>query len=157
MISLVDYEPFQLLRQFNEASGLPGRPWTGRVGKDAVRNDYCPPVEILEDAKEFVLEAEVPGVAPDQIEVSTENSVLSLKGEWRSAPGQEGEDTAKDQEREQRREQRQGQRFTFGRRFNLPESVDQGKIRARCEHGLLRIVLPKRAQSQARRIAIDPS
>jgi len=108
-------------------------------------NSWQPAVDIREEIDSFILSMDVPGVDPKAIQVSMEKGVLEISGERKTAQ----EDT---ENRSFHHEERiQG---AFKRRFKLPESADDTEISARSEHGVLEIVIKKRAEQQPRRISI---
>ncbi len=106
--------------------------------------DWLPAVDILEEKGRFVLRADVPGVDPSNIDVSTDNGFLIIAGE-RSPAESQAEATA------QRIERASGR---FHRRFALPDSVAIESIAARCSNGILELVIPKVPEVQARRITV---
>ena len=105
---------------------------------------WTPAVDILEESDFLVIIADVAGVAPENIEVSTEKGVLTIRGE-RSGP------ETTESTRFGRRERRSG---AFERSFRLSDGVDMERISARCEHGVLEIRLPKRQAVQPRSIPV---
>ena len=119
-------------------------------GGPASRNGtvWAPPVDVRESQNELTLALEVPGVSPDQIELTIDNGILTVKGE----------------KREERKEGDEGQYHmlertygTFTRSFQLPKSLDESKIEAKHEHGILTIRIPKAALPQPKKIAINGS
>jgi HSP20 family protein len=107
--------------------------------------DWAPAVDIIEDNERFLLRADVPGVSVDDIDVSMDGGTLSLSGERRVET--RGEDSGL-----QRIERASGR---FFRRFSLPETVDADKITAKCNNGVLEVVIPKTPEVRARRISIE--
>ncbi len=107
--------------------------------------DWSPAVDIVEEKDRFILRADVPGVRPEDIDVSMDNGVLSIAGE-RHAIATDAESGA------QRIERATGR---FLRRFTLPESADAERISAKCADGILEVVIPKAAEVQARRITVE--
>ena len=105
---------------------------------------WSPAVDILEEHDHVVIIAEVSGVEPKNIEVSTEKGVLTIKGERTSREEQEST-------RYSRRERRGG---AFERSFRLSDAVDIEQISAKCEHGVLEVRLPKKARIQPRSIPV---
>ncbi len=107
--------------------------------------DKVAPLDVQETDDEIVVTASLPGVAPEDINVTIEDRVLSIRTE------SGGED-----EREENnyviRERRAG---SYRRTLRLPESVDAENVRSGYEHGLLTITLPKREESKARRIEVE--
>ncbi len=102
---------------------------------------WTPRVDIREDEKCFVILADIPGVDPAGIEVSMDKGILAIKGERAPAEG-----------RFSRQERSYG---SFHRRFSLPDSADADGITANGKFGVLEIVIPKKAETTPRRIAIN--
>lgn len=107
--------------------------------------DWTPAVDIVEEKDRFVLRADVPGVRPEDIDVSMDNGVLSLSGERH--PIAVGEESGV-----QRIERATGR---FLRRFTLPDTANADAISAKCANGILEVVIPKAAEVQARRITVE--
>ena len=105
--------------------------------------DWIPAVDIAETDDRFVLTADLPGVSPDDIEISLEDNVLTLAG--RRA------DVEAEGRRRHYAERRNGR---FLRRFTLPATIDGDRIEARSAYGTLEITVPKRAEVQPRRIEV---
>jgi HSP20 family protein len=95
-----------------------------------------PAVNISETEHNFHLELSSPGFTKEEIELSIDQDTLIVCGEKKS----ENEQTEKRYSRKEFSYQ------NFKRSFTLPENVDQEKISARFEHGILLIDLPKREQ-----------
>ncbi len=109
-----------------------------------VTSDWVPVVDIKEEKDRFVLHADLPGVDRDNIDITMEDSVLSIRGHRQlEEPGEGGE--------YKRVERAHG---TFYRRFALPEEADPEAIKARCNHGVLEVDIPKRQSVQPRRIEV---
>ena len=107
--------------------------------------DWVPAVDIVEENDRFVLRADVPGVSPEDIDVSMDAGVLSVSGERHAiAPA---EDTGV-----QRIERATGR---FLRRFTLPETADAEEIAAKCAKGILEVTIPKTPEIKARRITVE--
>ncbi len=106
--------------------------------------NWAPSVDISENEKAFTLLADIPGVNPDNIDISMEKGVLTIKGERSSENVEEGENY-------RRVERQSGQ---FYRRFTLPDSADADNIEAKSEHGVLRITIPKQEVAVSRRIEV---
>ena len=91
------------------------------------------PVDVLDTNDDVVVKASLPGVEPEDIEISVTGQVLTLRGETR----EEQEEKAQNW---YRRERRQG---TFVRQLQLPTEVDSARAEALFEDGVLRLTLPK--------------
>ena len=107
--------------------------------------DWSPAVDIIEEKDRFVLRADVPGVRPDDIDVSMDNGTLSLSGERHPI-------AAVEESGVQRIERATGR---FLRRFTLPETANAEAITAKCADGILEVSIPKAPEVQARRITVE--
>ena len=107
---------------------------------------WVPPVDISEEKDRIVITAELPGFKEDQIEIQSENGMLTLRGERKFEKENDGKNY-------HRVERSYGQ---FVRSFALPNNVDREHIRADFSDGLLRIDLPKREDAKPRTIKITP-
>lgn len=146
-MNVTRFEPwglFDLLRR--DLDELAGRRFGAAVPADAhPAAEWVPAIDILEEKDRFVLRADVPGVNPDDIEISMEKGVLTVAGERREER-QEGFDGL------QRFERVTGR---FRRRFALPEAADADNITAKTANGILEVVIPKQPEVQPRRITVQ--
>ena len=102
------------------------------------------PVDVVETDKAVRVRASIPGVKPDDLQVTIQGNLLTIGGESKSEDEREGESWLL-------REHRFGQ---FRRTVELPAAVDADGAEARCEHGVLTLTLPKLEAVQPRRISI---
>ncbi|WP_078757403.1 Hsp20/alpha crystallin family protein [Novilysobacter spongiicola] len=109
-----------------------------------VTSQWIPRVDIKEENDRFVLMADLPGIDPEQIEVSMDKGILTIKGERQS-------ENRTETERYSRIERAHG---TFHRRFALPDSADPDGITADGRNGVLEITIPKRPETTPRRIQV---
>ena len=115
---------------------------------EAFSRAWVPPVDIYEDGTDaVVLKAELPDMKREDIGVTFDNNVLTLKGERRI-------DEAVAREKYQRLERRYG---SFSRSFTLPATVDAAQISATYKDGVLTIRLPKREEARPRQIQVEVS
>ena len=91
------------------------------------------PLDMYETENDVVVKASVPGVKPEDIEVTVTGDLLTIKGEFKSEEGTEKQNFI-------RQERRYG---SFCRQLGLPASVDSGKAEASFENGILTLTLPK--------------
>lgn len=144
-MSLVRFEPWSfadLLHRDIDRSALRHL----RLGNGAnTVADWVPAVDIVEEKDRFVVRADVPGVDPANIDVSMDAGVLSVSGE-RHAEDRSDTDGVSRVERATGR---------FCRRFTLPEFADADAVKAKSTNGILEITIPKQAQVEARRIAVE--
>lgn len=142
-MNIARFEPWTLVDMMHrDLDRLVGQ---RRLAEDSPVADWVPAVDILEEKDRFVLRADVPGVAVDDIDVSMDAGVLNLSGERRAE--ERGEDLGL-----QRIERSNGR---FFRRFTLPDTADAEGITARCSNGILEVVIPKLPEIKARRIAVE--
>lgn len=105
---------------------------------------WQPSINVREDSDAFHIEAELPGVDPDHVDISLEDRVLTISGEKRSASSRE-EESYHVAERSYGR---------FERSFTLGRTVDADAIEARFDRGVLLITIPKPEEQKPRRIQI---
>lgn len=108
---------------------------------------WMPAMDVAERADAYVVHLELPGVDPQQVEVSFEQNVLMVKGTKPSAydMSAEGELRVYSNERVH---------GAFERSVRLPEFVDSERIEAGFQNGLLTVVVPKAQAAQPRRIEV---
>jgi|RhiMethySRZTD1v2_1073278.scaffolds.fasta_scaffold45976_8 HSP20 family protein len=113
---------------------------------EAFSRAWVPAVDIYEtDAHEVVVKAELPDMKHEDINLTFENGVLTLKGERKVQQEVKKENY-------QRIERRHG---VFSRSFTLPNTVDAGKISASYKDGVLTIRLPQREEAKPKQIAVN--
>jgi HSP20 family protein len=143
-MSLVRYSPWSLLNQLNRELSNP----LTNVDTDDDSNlavaRWAPAVDIQESDEAFILLADIPGVEPDDIEVTMDNGVLTIKGERKSAKETE-------QDNYKRVERQYG---LFYRRFTLPDTANAEEIEAHSEHGVLKVTIPKQEVARSRKIEV---
>ena len=106
--------------------------------------NWAPLVDINESETAYALAADLPGMTPKDIDISTEKGVLTIKGERKIQ--------ALDNNEKQPHLERQS--GTFFRRFTLPDSVDVDAISAKSENGVLTINIPKQEVLAPRKIEV---
>jgi HSP20 family protein len=108
---------------------------------------WAPAVDVRETNDELQVTAELPGLAPDDVNVTVENGVLTISGEKKQEV-QEG----KEDGNYYLYERRYGR---FERSFSLPRSVNAEKVKASFENGVLTIALPKAEAAKPRKVQIE--
>jgi HSP20 family protein len=121
-----------------------GWPATTHEEGSSLVGQWIPPVDILEDKDAVHIMAELPGVKPEDVKISLENNVLTVRGEKRQV-AEESTD------RVHRYERYYG---VFERSFAVPTSVDADHIKASFELGVLTVRLPKVERAKPRQIEI---
>lgn len=146
MADITRWDPFAELatlrqavdRMFDEG----GRPW--RFANGGGSEGYFP-VDLLETNDDVIVKASLPGVKPEDIDISVTGQLLTLKGESR-------EDVEERVENYYRRERRHG---TFVRQLTLPAEVESDKAQATFEDGVLRLSLPKADTARPKTIKVQ--
>lgn len=149
-MAIVRWEPFRDLmgiqermnRLFDEAFRGVQRP-----GEEdwALGGSWAPLVDIYERDGSIVLQAELPGLEPKDVDIRVENNVLTLRGERQI-------DSEVKRENFHRIERSYG---AFSRSFTLPSVVDTEKIKAEFKDGVLRLTLPTKEEAKPKQIAIN--
>jgi HSP20 family protein len=145
-MSTVRYDPFRDLRTLQEEVNRLFKGNLGRTFDDEgiARGSWSPSVDIYENKDQIVLEAELPGMKRADFDVSVENNVITLRGERQF----EKKDDADNYHRVERAY------GSFTRSFTLPNTVSTEGAIAEYRNGVLRVTLPKREETKARRIEI---
>ncbi len=131
-----DLEPFFKDEFFNDR-------W---FDSPTTRNWY-PVIDLEEKANEVFINVELPGMTKDDIEISVENNVLTLKGHKKS------ERSEGDKEKGFYRSERYFGEFE--RSFTLPASVQTDKTKASFDNGVLKLALPKKEEAKSKKITIS--
>jgi len=147
MTLLTRREPF---RQFSTMQDRMNRlfreSYSPEVPDDSLTTtSFAPPVDIYEDEHNITLKLEVPGIDEKDIDVSVENSTLTVHGE-RKIEKEEKEENFRRIER---------QYGSFTRSFTLPSSVDSGQVSAHYDKGVLKIKLAKKAEAKPKQIKVN--
>ncbi|MGD2246108.1 MAG: Hsp20/alpha crystallin family protein [Candidatus Aminicenantes bacterium] len=145
-MAIIRWDPFRDLitirekmnRLFEEAVSSRGEE------KDMVSSSWSPSVDIYETEQDLVLSAEVPGLDEKDIEIKIEDNTLTLKGE------RNFEKETKE-ENYHRIERAYG---SFYRSFSLPHYINQDKISAEHQNGVLKIIMPKKPELKPRSVKI---
>jgi len=104
-----------------------------------------PAVDMYDDDKEIVVKAEVPGIDKDDINITVADNTLTIKGK-----------TKKDEETKEEDYYYAERTFgSFSRRLELPEKVQESKIKAKFKDGILEVHLPKTPEDKAKKIKVE--
>jgi HSP20 family protein len=108
-------------------------------------------VEIVENAQELVLTAELPGLTKEDLEITFENEFLTIRGEKK----EEWKEEKKKENGEFRYHLWERSYGVFQRTFTLPRTIDPAKIVAEIKYGVLTIRMPKTAVAKAKGYKIE--
>jgi HSP20 family protein len=102
------------------------------------------PLNVYEEGDNYVVETHLPGLKPEDVDVSVEGNTLTIRGETKA-------ETERKERNYLMREHRYGR---FERSLRLPDTVDPNRAQANFENGVLRLSFPKTEQAKPRKIAI---
>ena len=140
------WDPFRdLVSIQGELNRLFGRTFAGpELTRPTASGSWMPSMDVFETDDRIVAEVELPGIEPDGVDVSVEDSTLTVSG------SRELTDEVKD-ENVHRVERRYGM---FTRAITLPQTADTEKVEATFDKGVLRIEVPKVERAKPKRIQI---
>jgi len=143
-MAIARWDPFRDLMSIqNELNRLFGRTYTG--GDDGMTTGtWMPALDVFETKDHFVVEVELPGIDPEAVDISVEDSTLIVRGE-RSFSAEVNEEGL------HRVERRYG---SFARTLSLPATASSEGIEASFDKGVLRIEVPKVEEAKPRKIQI---
>ena len=136
--------PFSTLNQFNRELNrlFDDRPSNPRR---PTSTSWTPQVDVAETDDSFEVAADIPGVSPEDIEISLHNGLLTIRGERKY-------DNESSNANFTMRERFLG---TFSRQFNLPDSADQETVTAKTNNGVLEITIPKAKKAKPISITVQ--
>lgn len=145
-MAIIRWDPFRDLITLREKMNrLFEEAFTSRgEEKELISSSWTPSVDIYETENALVLNAELPGLDEDDIEIKIEDNTLSIKGERKF-------EKETKEENYHRIERAYG---SFYRSFSLPSYVDQDKIEAEHENGILKITMPKKPELKPRKVKV---
>lgn len=145
-MTMIKYDPFRELRSLQDEMNRLFSGTFSRSGNqdESLRGVWSPSVDIVENKDQILLEAELPGIKPEDVNISIENNILTLHGERKFEK--------KDEKDNFHRIERSYGSFT--RSFTLPPTISSENAQAEFENGVLRLTLAKREETKPRRIEI---
>lgn len=105
---------------------------------------FIPAVDVYETKDSVIVESQLPGINPEEVEVSVENGVLSIKGEHKREHEVE-------EKNYYRKEVRSG---VFYRQVPLPTEVQENKVSAEFENGILKVTCPKAESVEKKKVNV---
>jgi HSP20 family protein len=136
----------EMNRLFDDVFRGFGAPALANAGAAGVGSLLMPQMDVRETENEIRIAVEMPGVAPDEVEIQLDDDVLTIRGEKKI----------------ERRDERENAHFTeraygtFQRILRLPFKVDPSQVQARFDNGVLTLTLPKpKGQDASRRISVQ--
>jgi HSP20 family protein len=145
MATITRWDPFQDMLTLREAmSQLFEESVVSPTGARSSGQSFVPALDLSETPEAFLVEAAVPGLKPEDLNITVENNILTISGEVRQ-----------DEERKERNYHRVERRFgSFQRIMTLPNTVKADQISATLENGVLHLSIPKTEEVKPRRISV---
>lgn len=144
---MFEITPWRPLRELGNLRREMEDLWGDLVGEREflpMRGEWMPALDVSETKDSLIIKAEVPGMKPEDIDISLSGDLLTIKGEKKQK-------TEEKKESFHRIETRYG---AFSRTIRVPVSVNSDKIEASYDKGVLKIVLPKKEEIKAKQIEI---
>ena len=142
---LTRWDPFRDLRRWHGYMDRLARDAYQAPNGNAESEQWAIPLDVFQEGDSFVVHASIPGVALENIEVSIDENVLTIKGETKSErEHQEGEYLM--------RERRSG---SFHRALRLPDTVDADQADSQYENGVLSVSFPKLEAKKAKHLTVS--
>nr|BFD58657.1 hypothetical protein CKG001_07640 [Bdellovibrio sp. CKG001] len=114
---------------------------SGELGEEL---SLMPSSELIEEDKNYLLKVDLPGIKKEDVKVEVEGDRLTIRAERRS-------------EKEEKSKKRYFSEISYGscmRSFTLPQAIDEKKVDAKFENGVLSVTIPKTAESKSKQISI---
>lgn len=147
-MSLIKYEPTSLINRLRDQMSHLYEPdylqSLFESDSNVSTSKWMPSVDIKEEDDCYVFLADIPGVDPKEIEVTSEGGSLTIKGERES-------ESKEEREGYKRIERSSG---SFYRRFTLPDGVDTKHIDAHSKNGVLEVIVPKAKGLKTKKISV---
>lgn len=134
---LTKWDPFRELRSAEDE-------FDRLVGQRLARNAWVPPLDVRETEANFEVTVDLPGLEPDQVEVTFEDGLLTIRGQREFTKEVE-------EEHYHRIERSYG---SFARSIRLPRTADAEKIEASFDKGVLTVEVPKRDEAKPKTIEV---
>ena len=151
-MNLVKWNPFRELEDVsNRLNSIFGR-FPARVGSEQemlAMSDWTPSVDISETDTAYLVKGEIPGVKKEDIKVTIEDGVITMRGERK-------------QEKEEKNEKFHRIERSYGnfmRSFRIPDDADESAVKAEFKDGMISVTLPKseKAKSKSKEIEVSVS
>jgi HSP20 family protein len=141
---LVRWDPWREIEdKFHRYTKAVGQPQAGSQGALAT-GEWVPRVDIAETEKAFLIKAEIPEVNKEDVKVTVDNDVLTIRGERKREKEEKGKTF-------HRVERYYG---SFTRSFTLPDNVDETKIKASFKDGMLNLQIQKTEEAKPKSIEV---
>ena len=114
-------------------------------GKELLRGEWVPSVDVSETKDKVVVKAEVPGMEAKDLDISLTDSILTIKGKKRHEKEDQDEDY----------HVVESSYGSFSRSIRLPSEVQADKVKADYHNGILKVTLPKSEEAKEKKVTIQ--
>ena len=152
MVNLVRWNPFEETRRLNQEMDQLFNQWFNlptmwsRNGLESTTREFPLALDVMENENEYTIKASIPGMNPDDLDVTLTNNVLTIRGEIKA-------EQEVDPDKIHLQERLYGH---FMRSLTLPVSVQDDQVQATFENGVLTLHVPKSEQAKPKRIPVRP-
>jgi len=141
---LTRFDPFREMNQLRRAMDRVFDDTLERRYTDFDQNISALALDVLENEDAYLVKAAIPGIDPDDLDITYNNDTLTIQGEMKHEEEKEGE-------RYHLQERFYGK---FYRQVRLPSAVNANAIQANYEHGVLTLTLPKSEEVKPKKISV---
>jgi len=152
MANLVRWNPFEETMRLNQEMDQLFNQWFNlptlwsRNGLESATREFPLALDVMETENDYTVKASIPGLNPDDVEVTLTNNVLTIRGEVK-----------REEELEHRQIHLQERLYGhFVRSLTFPAPVQDDQIQASYENGVLTLHVPKSEQAKPKRITVRP-
>lgn len=148
-MKLARWDPFrdmeEMFDRYSRSLNLPMRMRHGHDLPLVEGGNWLPRVDVSETEKQYQITAEIPGIKKEDVKISIEDHVLTVRGE------------RKEEKEEKGRKFHRVERYfgTFSRSFDLPQDIDEDHIDATFKDGLLTLEIPKKEMEKTKSIEVQ--
>src|ERR671915_548611 len=144
-MTLQRWDPFNELRRMQETMNHLWRGFGASTTEGQEMETWAVPLDMVQHGDNFIIRASLPGVNPDNIDVSIEDNVLTIRG-------QSAHESEHKEGNYLMQERRSG---SFYRALRLPDTVDTDQAHPFYEHGVLSITIPKVESKKAKQLKVS--
>lgn len=144
-MNLTVWDPFREMEALLDRYSRSARKTMAVEGGPVEAGDWMPTVDISETDHDFVVRAELPGIDKDDVQVTLDNGVLTIKGE------------KKTETKDEKRHRIECVYGSFVRSFTLPQHVAAEKVQAGYKDGILSLTIPKLETAKPKQIKVQVS
>jgi HSP20 family protein len=149
-MTLIRWEPFRELDDLFARCNplferLPPGQWAAAAAERQAAPVWAPAANVSETDSEYLIKAELPEVGKDDIHVSVDDGMITIRGERRNEP----------EHKDEKLHRIESVYGSFSRSFRLPDDADVDGIKAESRNGILKVRVPKQAAARPRTVEVQ--